>query len=95
MTSYCVNLTAINSVELFFIVHSKNPPKKNFMKTEAVTYFQAKNPLFLEKRCFPPVYLISHCATCMDLGEIMMYVCNATVASLSFKKTGDQTLGGI
>lgn len=86
----------MNSIELFFIVRSKNPKKKKKkVKTLAVTYFQAKNVFFLEKRCFPPVCLISHSATCIDLGKIVIYVCNATVVPLSFKKTGVQTLGGI
>ena len=93
MTSYCVNLTAMSS---FLLYVQKIQKKKKKMKTLAVTYFQAKNVFFfLEKGCFPPVCLISHSATCIDLGEIIIYVCNATVVPLSFKKTLDQTQGGI
>ena len=59
-----------------------------------MTYFQAKNAFFI-KRCFQPVCFISHSATCINLGEIMIYVSNVKVVSLSYKKTGDQMLGGI
>jgi len=36
----------MNSIELFFIVRSKNPKKEKKVKTLAVTYFQAKNVFF-------------------------------------------------
>ena len=73
----------------------KKPKKRKKNENFSSDLFSSKKCFFLEKRCFPPVCLISHSATCIDLGKIVIYVCNATVVPLSFKKTGDQTLGGI